>query len=183
MAILPWYAALRRHVGHLDATALHVVLPAVVDAADAALLVAAIEEIWHRGAAQAGSIRPTRPCVSRNASSFSPRICDSQRRAIGLGQLARERDRKPVAAEVLAHGRAGAGAGEKLVVSGRKHYARLSLERYDRVSQMPLRSLYERNPQDNQALGSRPRQQGRVADARRPRRRLPARRTSTSGPT
>jgi hypothetical protein len=113
----------RRHIRHLDAAAFHVVFPAVVDAPDAALLVPAVEQIGAavrtRGLDQADAPLRVAECQELLAEDFRP-----QRRAVGLGQLARERDRKPVATQVFAHRRAGAGARKKLVVGGRKHYAR-----------------------------------------------------------
>jgi len=44
---------------------------------------------------------------------------DADRRAVGLGQLARQRDRLPEAPEIFAHRGAGAGPGEQLVVGRR----------------------------------------------------------------
>jgi hypothetical protein len=62
---------LRRHVGHVDAAAVDVELPAVVDAADAASSLRPRNSDAQR-CGQRWSITPTRPGLSRKATSFSP---------------------------------------------------------------------------------------------------------------
>src|SRR3972149_4343450 len=108
---------LRRLRGHVDAVAFRVELPAVVDAAQAALLVAAEEEA---GAPVRAGLRDEADAAVRVAEGdeILAQDADADGRAVRRRQLGRQEQRQPEAAEERAHGRAGAGAGEKLVVLG-----------------------------------------------------------------
>ena len=112
--------ALLRFVRHVDAAPPDVPLPAVIRAAQAALLVAAEEE---RGAAVG--------TVGGQQSDLAPRIAEGHeilaqeahllRRAVGLRQLCRGQAGHPVVAEQLAHGRAAPDPAQQLVVLAREH--------------------------------------------------------------
>ena len=113
-------AALGRLRRHLDALAGVVVFPAVIGAAQPAVLVAAEPQ---RDAAVGAELVGQRelPCVSRQASSRSRQELDAHRRALVLGQLLGQQRRLPAQAEHLAHRRAGAGLGEKVVLFFAEH--------------------------------------------------------------
>ena len=99
--------------GHVDAASFDVELPAVVDAANAALLVAPEPEV---GAAVRAMLidDADAPAVSRNASSSSPMTVSFLRRAVGFGQLLRQQNRQPEPAQQLAHRRARPALREQL---------------------------------------------------------------------
>ena len=108
------------HVRHVHALAVDVVLPAVVHAAQAALLVAPEEEI--RAAVRAARLDQPHLAVGvAEGDQVLAHHLDADRRAVGLGHFARERDRQPVPAEVLAHRGARAGARQQFVVGGAQH--------------------------------------------------------------
>ena len=114
-----------RHVRHLDATALHVVLPAVIDAAQPAFLIAAEEKI--RATMRARRLdQPDAASRITEGEEIFAEHAHPQGRAIGLRQLARQRHRQPVAPEVLAHRRAGAGARQNFVVGRGQHRAKFT---------------------------------------------------------
>ena len=105
---------MRRHVRHVDAVAVHVVFPAVIDAADAVLLVAAEKQ---RGAAMRAAVvhdaDPARAVAERDqlfAEQHEP-----HRRAVAL-ELRRHHRRDPILPHQLAHHRAGADAGQIFAV-------------------------------------------------------------------
>src|SRR5712692_4573967 len=111
---------LLRLVHHVHAPAVHVELPAVVDAAEPAVLVPAQEE---------GGLPVRAPLVEQ--SDAAPRIAeghqllaqqlDAHGRTIGLGQLPRQERGDPVPPHRLAHGGATADAGDSLVVFACQH--------------------------------------------------------------
>src|SRR6266705_5867476 len=107
-----------RYVGQVDALAVHVVLPAVIDAADTAVFVAAEEKV--RAAVRAVRLDQPYPAfrVAKGDQVLAHQF-DADRRAVGLGNFTRERNRLPEAPEILAHRSAGIRAGEQLVVGGR----------------------------------------------------------------
>ena len=112
---------LRRFRGHVQAVAVHVELPAVVDAAQAALLVATPVELrLPVGAAPldqpdgAGRVAKGDELLAEHAYAHGW--------AVRLGQLRRDQHRRPEAPEEVAHGRPRAGAGQQLVVVGAQHF-------------------------------------------------------------
>ena len=107
-----------RHVRQVDALAVHVVLPAVIDAADTAVFVAAEEQVG--AAVRAVRLDQSDPAfrVAKGDQIFAHHF-DADRRAVGLGNFTRERNRLPEAPEILAHRGAGIRAGEQLVVGRR----------------------------------------------------------------
>src|SRR6185295_15273504 len=114
------HAGIGLDIRHVDALALDVVLPAVVHAAQAALLVATEEEV--RAAVRAAWLdQADAPVRVAERDQVLSHDLDADRRAVGRGHLARERDRQPVAPEVIAHRRTGAGADQDLVVFGAQH--------------------------------------------------------------
>ena len=100
----------RRHVGHFDAAAVDVELPAVVDAAQAAILVAAEEQA---GAAVRAAVVHDAHAAGAVAKGDQPlaQQHQAQRVAIG-GELARQHGRQPVLAHQAAHQGAGAHVHE-----------------------------------------------------------------------
>jgi hypothetical protein len=111
---------IRRHVGHLDAFAVGVVLPAVVNAAQAALLVAAEEKV---GAAMCtrGLDQPDATLRVAERDQALAHHLHADRRTVRFRQLARQRHRQPEAPEVLAHRAAGTGAHQQLVLCAAQH--------------------------------------------------------------
>jgi hypothetical protein len=107
--------ALGRLGGHIDAGAGRVELPAVVDAAQTGLFVASEEQ---RCAAVGTGLREESDLAVRVAE------CDevlaeeayAERRAVRLRHFARQQRRCPVAAQQVAHHRAGADLREELVL-------------------------------------------------------------------
>ena len=112
--------ALRRHARHVDAAADHVELPAVVDAAEPALLVATVEERRAAVRAVLGDEPDLAPAVAEGDQVLAeqPHLL---RRAVGRGQLVRGQAGHPVLAQQPAHGRATADPTEKLVVLVGEH--------------------------------------------------------------
>ena len=107
-------------VRHVHARAIHVELPAVVDAADAVLLVPAQPE---RRKAVGAPLAHQAYAAGRVAEGNEVLTEDAQAQgiAVGMRQLMRDEDRLPVAAHQLAHRRTGPHAGQSFVVPGRKH--------------------------------------------------------------
>jgi hypothetical protein len=100
----------------------------VVDAADATFFVAAVEEI--RAAVRAAWFDQTHaPLRIAKRHELLAEELHAQRRTVRRRQLARKRDREPVAPKVLAHRRARARASQKLVVGRRKHQASITAKR------------------------------------------------------
>ena len=116
---------IRRHVRHIDAASFHVVLPAVVDAAQAAVLVAAEEEVG--AAVRAAGLDQADTAIARaEGDQVLSHHAQTNRWRVRRRQLARERHGQPVPAEILAHCRARTCANEKLVVRRGKHAANLN---------------------------------------------------------
>ena len=101
---------LRRHARHVDALARRVELPAVIEAAQAAFLVAAEEQ---RGAAvRAAMVDHADPAGAvAEGDQLLAQQHEAHRRAVALELRGFER-RHPVQPHQLAHRRAGAGPGE-----------------------------------------------------------------------
>ena len=110
--------ALGRLAGHVHAVAGHVELPAVVDAAQPALLVAAEEE---RGATvrAVGGHQPDGALGVAEGDQVLAEQPHLLGLAVGLGQLAGGKGGQPVLAQQVAHERATPGTAQKLVVLGR----------------------------------------------------------------
>ena len=107
-------------VGHVDAVAADVELPAVVDAANALFLVATEEQ---RRAAMRAVVRDQPELAGRDAKGDQVLTQQSQphRRAVGLRQLARHERGQPVLAHELAHGRPWTDPAQQFVVFRRQH--------------------------------------------------------------
>ncbi len=112
--------AFLRLVGHVDAAARDVPLPAVIRAAEPALLVAAEEE---RGAA-VGAVGGQEPHPSLRVAEGHEVLAEQAhpfRRAVGHGQFRGGQAGHPVVAQQLAHGRAASDPAQQLVVFAREH--------------------------------------------------------------
>ena len=111
---------LLRLVHHVHTPAFDVELPAVVDAAEPALLVAPEEErgLPVRAPLVEDSDPPLR--VTKRHQLLTEQL-DAHGRAIGLGQLPRQERGDPVPPHRLAHGRATTDAGNSLVVFACQH--------------------------------------------------------------
>ena len=102
----------RRQVRHVEAVAVGIEFPAVIDAADAALLVAAIEQ--RRTAMRAAMVHHTDAAgVVAERDQLLAEQHQPQRIAAG-GDLGGLRGRQPVLPHQIAHHRAGADPGELL---------------------------------------------------------------------
>ena len=110
---------LRRHIGHVDAGAVQIILPAVIDAPEAGLFIAAEEQ---RGApVRTPVIHDPHPAVGR-AKSDQPLVEQHEADGIAAGhEFARFGRRYPVLAEQLAHGRAGAHPGQDFAFRFGRH--------------------------------------------------------------
>ena len=106
---------LLRLVQLIDAGAGHVELPAVIDAAQAALLVAPEEERCASVGAELVE-QPHAPAGVAERDQALAEQADADGGAVGLGQLTGEERGHPVPAHRGAHGGAGADAGEEVVV-------------------------------------------------------------------
>src|SRR5436190_24036262 len=128
------YAAFFRLGGQVHAVAVHVVLPAVVRAAQPALLVAAEPE---RHAAMGTELvdEADAPFAVAERDQLLSQQLHANRRAIALRQLGVEQRRYPVAPEQLTHRRAGTGAGQELVHFLSQHSRTLLLS----MSILPLK--------------------------------------------
>ena len=110
--------------GHVGAIAVAIEFPAVVDAADAALLVAAEE---HRRA----PVRTIRVDEADDSVGVAEREevfaqkPHAHRRAVLLGQFLRQGGGNPVAAEQFAHGRSASHARDPFVILRLEHLRRL----------------------------------------------------------
>src|SRR3954469_11908394 len=112
--------ALCRLGRHIDAGAADVELPAVIDAAQARLLVAAEEQ---RGATmRTGLLHETHRAraVAEGYEVFAEHA-QTHRRAVRRRQLVRQHHGQPEATEHLTHRRAGSHLGQKRVVVFTKH--------------------------------------------------------------
>jgi hypothetical protein len=126
---------LGRLVHLVDAGAGDVKLPAVIDAAQPAFLVAAEKE---RGAAMRAIFveEPDPPLAVAKGDEVLAQEPHPHRRSIGLGDLAREECRDPVAPHRVAHRAALPHPGDQLVFLARQHHQSSSfgLARYSRRS-------------------------------------------------
>ncbi len=105
---------LRRQVRHVDAVAVGVVFPAVIDAADAAVLVASVEQ--RRAAVRAAMVHHAdAPRAVAERDQFFPQQHQPQRIAAGH-DFRRLRGRQPVLPHQIAHHRAWADSGELLAL-------------------------------------------------------------------
>ena len=110
---------MRRQVGHLEARAVGVVLPAVIDAAQPAVLVAAEEQ--RGGAVRAAVVEDSdAPLGVAERDQLLAQQHEAHRRAVGH-ELVRRRRRDPVLAHHLSHRRSRADAGQGLAVSYGRH--------------------------------------------------------------
>jgi hypothetical protein len=111
---------LGRFVGHIDAVAVNVEFPAVVNATQAALFVATEEET--RAAMRTVLIEKADLAV-RVAESDQVFAKDAKSNGVRIGrwQLGRKQRRQPEAAKELAHGRTWPGATQKVVLCLTQH--------------------------------------------------------------
>src|ERR1041385_7285379 len=110
----------RRLARHIDALPVHVELPAVVDAAETTLCVAAEEEggatvraVYVDEADAALAVAEGHEVLAEEA--------DAERRAVGLRNFGGEAGRCPVAAEEVAHRCPGADLGDHRIVFFAQH--------------------------------------------------------------
>ena len=110
---------LRRHIGHVDAGAVRIILPAVINAPKARLFIAAEEQ---RGApVRTPVIHDPHPAAGR-AKSDQPLAEQHEADGIAAGhEFARFGRRNPVLAEQLTHGRAGARPGQDFAFGFGRH--------------------------------------------------------------
>jgi len=99
----------------IDALTGHIEFPAVIGTAQTVFFVA--PEPQRNAAMGAEFFDESEPAlgVAERDQLFRQEL-DSHRRTIGLGKLAGEQRRYPVAAEKLAHGRSGTGLGKIIVL-------------------------------------------------------------------
>ena len=128
--------AARRFAGHVDAVPVPVVFPAVVDAAQAVLLVATEEEAHAPVGARLGDEADLTARVPERHETFTKRT-HAYGRAVGLRQFARQEHRLPEAAEQFAHRPSFAHAGQEFVVLHAQH-ARMILNQHSRVSRLDI---------------------------------------------
>jgi hypothetical protein len=103
-----------RLVQLIDAGAGHVELPAVIDAAQAALLVA--PKIERHAAMRAIFLdEADAPLGVAEGYKFLTHQFDAHRRTVRFADLARQACRDPIAPHRIAHRRCGAGAGDQFV--------------------------------------------------------------------
>ena len=107
---------------HVDAAAVGVEFPAVIDAADAAFLVAAEPEI---GAAVRAILvdDPDHASGVAEGEQFLAHDDDLLRGAVGVGQFLRQQHRQPEPPQQFAHAGAGAALGQEFVVFCAEHEA------------------------------------------------------------
>ncbi len=110
------------HIGHIDAVAMHIELPAVVHAAQSTLFIAAKEQ--GRAAMGAIGIHQARaPLGVPEQDEVFAEDLHPDRVTVGSGQLLGEGDREPEASKELAHGRTRAGSTDEFVFLARQHVA------------------------------------------------------------
>src|SRR5262249_47812933 len=111
IALDPHVLARLRRRRHVDALSVDRELEAVIGAADAVLLVAA--EIERRAAVRAELVDEADLAFAvAEGEQLLAQNLHTHRRAVGLGDLAREQNRYPVAPHQAAHRRVGPGAHE-----------------------------------------------------------------------
>ena len=106
--------------GHVDAASLHVELPAVVDAANTARLVAPEPEV---GAAVRAMLIDDADAPARvsERQQLLAHDRDFLGHPVGFGQLLRQQNRQPEAAQQLAHRRSRTGFGQEFIVLCTEH--------------------------------------------------------------
>src|SRR3546814_17322735 len=115
----------RRPVRQIARPSAHVELPAVIDAAQPALLVAPVVEV--RAAMRAARLHETHPAEAvAERDQVLAEDADANRRPVRLRQLRGEHGGLPVPPETVAPRRTGAGAGERSVVRRGAHGLSLS---------------------------------------------------------
>src|ERR1700721_3949428 len=108
-----------RQIRLIDAAAIDVVFPAVIDAADAVVLVAAEEQ---RGAAMRTAVVHHADAARRVAKRDQLLAEEHEAHGIAVGlQLRGFEPGQPVMAHETAHRRAGTDAGENLGILQRRH--------------------------------------------------------------
>ncbi len=116
--------------------AVHVELPAVIDAAQAALLVAREEQ----GRAAMAAIGVEQSDAARAVAEGDEVLAQEPHadgRAVALRQLARERRGLPIAPEQLARRRAGRDPDQAFVLLGTQHGEAPSCDRRARLAEAP----------------------------------------------
>ena len=106
--------------GHVQAVALVVELPAVIGAADTAILHPPEKEV--RAPMRAGRLddADAAPRVPKSDEVLAEEL-DALRRTVGFRQLPRQQRGHPIRAENVPHRRAGPGLGQSRVIFRRKH--------------------------------------------------------------
>ena len=111
-------AAAGRLARHVDALALDVEFPAVIDAAQPAFLVAAEEQ----GRRAMGTALVQQPDAAGGVAERDQPLAqelDADRRAVGLGKLLGEQRRYPIAPHEIAHRRSRTGPRQQIIFFGR----------------------------------------------------------------
>ena len=109
----------RRHVGHVDAVAIGVELPAVIDAAEATRLVPSIEQ--RRAAVRAAMVHHADPArMIAECDQFLAEQHQPQRIAAG-DDFCGFRRGQPILPHQIAHHGAGTDAGELFAFDGVRH--------------------------------------------------------------
>ena len=119
-------AAARNVRGHVDAVAVDVILPAVVDAHDAAFLVDAEEE----GRAPVGATLANQPNSAVGVAEGDEVLSqqpDAHGRAVILGHLFLQEEGVPVAPEKVSHRGAAVSSRKEFRFYSRQHMRLLSL--------------------------------------------------------
>jgi hypothetical protein len=113
-------AAPGRLVRHIDAATISIELPAVVHASQAIVFVATPEQV--RVAVRAPGVEDGRATAGgAEGDEVFAQQPQAHGGAIGFGELLGEHGRQPVAAEQVAHRRAGADLGDVLVFLAAQH--------------------------------------------------------------
>ena len=116
--------AVLRFVHHVHALAVHVELPAVVHAAQAAVFVAAQPQ--RHQAVRAELVKQAdAPVGVAESDQFLAQQLDPHRLSVGLRQLPGQQRGHPVAAHQFTHGRAGPDLRERHILCLRNHRAYL----------------------------------------------------------
>jgi hypothetical protein len=138
-------AILRRFIRHIHAGAGDIEFPSVIDAAQAALFVAAPKEAGTP--VRAELIDQAHPALGiAESDQVLAQNAQPDRRAIGRRNLACQQRRQPIAAEIIAGGRASCRPNQQLVFFTREHeflswFARLSEERAQNDRRLPRAAL------------------------------------------
>jgi hypothetical protein len=107
--------------GHVDDVAVDVEFPAVIEAAQAALLVATEDQRCTAMQAELGEHAQLAVRIAEDDQVFAQEP-GADRRAVLLRDLVREADRQPVAAHDAAHGRVALDAAQQVVLfAGQLH--------------------------------------------------------------